>query len=62
MERLVKRFPKNPILTEDDVSYPVETIHNAGVVKYNEGYIMLFRSHLRNGRSIIGIADAEYIP
>lgn len=36
--------------------YPVETVHNAAVVKYRDEYIMLFRSHLRTGRSIIGLA------
>jgi len=39
------------------VPYPVETVHNAGVVKHNGKYVMLFRSHLRNGRSIIGLAQ-----
>jgi|GEM_PF-2702961 hypothetical protein len=34
----------------------VETIHNAGATKFNGQYILLFRSHLRNGRSIISIA------
>ncbi|MHA1967389.1 MAG: glycoside hydrolase family 130 protein, partial [Candidatus Hodarchaeales archaeon] len=39
--------------------YPVETVHNAGVVKHHNKYIMLFRSHRRNGRSIIGIAESK---
>jgi len=56
---IVKRYKKNPILTKQDVPYPVETVHNAGVVKYQNSYIMLFRSHLRNGRSIIGIAESN---
>jgi predicted GH43/DUF377 family glycosyl hydrolase len=56
---LVKRNPHNPILTRDGVPYPVATVHNAGVVKYNGRYIMLFRSHLNNGRSIIGRADSD---
>ncbi len=55
-KEFVKRYKGNPILTKKDVPYPVETVHNAGVVKYNLEYIMLFRSHLNNGRSIIGIA------
>jgi len=55
---LIKRYEKNPILTKHDVPYPVETVHNAGVVKHGEQYVMLFRSHLRNGRSIIGIAES----
>jgi len=56
---IVKRSPQNPILTRNDVPYPVATVHNAGLVKHNGRYIMLFRSHLKNGRSIIGRADSE---
>lgn len=57
--QLVTRYQKNPILTKEDVPYNVATVHNAGVVKYNNNYIMLFRSHLQNGRSIIGIAESK---
>ncbi len=53
---IVTRFPGNPIFTKADVPYPVETVHNAAVVKHENEYIMLFRSHLRSGRSIIGLA------
>lgn len=56
---LVQRDKKNPILTRDDVPYPVGTIHNAGVVKHDGRYIMLFRSHTHNGRSIIGKAESK---
>ena len=56
---IVTRYDKNPILTIEDVPYPVATIHNAGVVKHNGSYIMLFRSHQYNGRSIIGRADSD---
>ncbi len=56
---IVKRYKKNPILTKDDIPYPVATVHNAGVCKYNGKYIMIFRSHLDNGRSILGIAESE---
>jgi len=55
----VKRYEHNPILTKHDIPYPVETVHNAGVVKHKGRYIMLFRSHLRNGRSIIGKAESD---
>ncbi len=58
-KEFVRRYEGNPILTKDDVPYPVETVHNAGVVKYNGKYIMLFRSHLATGRSIIGIAESD---
>jgi predicted GH43/DUF377 family glycosyl hydrolase len=53
---IVKRYSGNPILTKAEIPYSVETVHNAGVVKHGNEYIMLFRSHLRTGRSIIGLA------
>ncbi len=56
---VVERYAGNPILTKDDVPYPVETVHNAAVVKHEDGrYVMLFRAHRRNGRSIIGLAES----
>jgi predicted GH43/DUF377 family glycosyl hydrolase len=58
-EQLVRRYPGNPILTKKDVPYPVETVHNAAVVRHGDVYVMIFRSHLRNGRSILGIAESE---
>ncbi|MBN1620072.1 glycoside hydrolase family 130 protein [candidate division WOR-3 bacterium] len=58
-KEIIKRFRGNPILTKEDVPYEVETVHNAGVAKYGDGYVMLFRSHRKNGRSIIGIADSS---
>ena len=56
---LIKRYADNPILTRDDVPYPVATVHNAGVVKFNNRYIMIFRSHKLNGRSILGKAESN---
>lgn len=58
MNNIVKRYQNNPILTKEDVPYPVATVHNAGMMKYGETYIMIFRSHLLNGRSILGIAES----
>jgi predicted GH43/DUF377 family glycosyl hydrolase len=56
---LIKRYSGNPILTKKDVPYPVATVHNAAVTKYNGKYIMIFRSHKKNGRSIIGKANSS---
>jgi predicted GH43/DUF377 family glycosyl hydrolase len=56
---IVERFEGNPILTKDDVPYPVATVHNAGIVKHHGQCIMLFRSHRRNGRSILGLAESD---
>jgi predicted GH43/DUF377 family glycosyl hydrolase len=56
---LIERYPNNPILTKDDVPYPVATVHNAGVAKFNDRYIMIFRAHKFNGRSILGKAESD---
>src|SRR5207344_1337748 len=56
---IVRRYRNNPILTKADIPYPVETVHNAAVVKHGAEYVMLFRSHLRTGRSIIGLARSR---
>lgn len=58
MKPIVERYKANPILTKDDIPYQVSTVHNAGVAKYKQKYIMLFRSHLHNGRSVIGKAES----
>jgi predicted GH43/DUF377 family glycosyl hydrolase len=56
---LVNRYSNNPILTKNDVPYEVATVHNAGVVKHNGEYLMLFRAHKHNGRSILGLARSR---
>jgi predicted GH43/DUF377 family glycosyl hydrolase len=59
IEPIVRRYQKNPILTKDDIPYPVATVHNAGMAKLNGEYLMLFRSHQLNGRSILGLARSK---
>jgi len=56
---LISRYQNNPILKKDDVPYPVATVHNAAVVKFKGKYVMIFRSHKLNGRSILGKAESE---
>ncbi|MFO8054441.1 MAG: glycoside hydrolase family 130 protein [Bacteroidales bacterium] len=53
---LIERYTNNPILTKKEVPYPVATVHNAAVVKHKGQYIMIFRSHRLNGRSVLGKA------
>jgi predicted GH43/DUF377 family glycosyl hydrolase len=59
----VLRFAGNPILTCHDVNrvwepaaLKVKTVHNAGIAEFGDEVLMLFRSHLRNGTSVLGIA------
>lgn len=56
---IVKRYEGNPILTPADVPYSVATVHNAGMTKHNGKYLMLFRAHRENGRSILGLAESD---
>lgn len=62
----VFRYARNPILTADEVNqiwrrpeWQVVTIHNAGAVRYAGSTILLFRSHLRCGVSVIGLAESK---
>lgn len=56
---IITRYERNPILTKDDIPYKVETVHNAAIAKHDGQYIMIFRSHLDTGRSILGIARSD---
>jgi len=60
------RYALNPVVYSGmvnevwrDPRLQVKTVHNAGITIYNEEVIMLFRSHLRNGISILGIARSK---
>lgn len=62
----VHRYEHNPILTAHDVNkvwtdpgLRVTTVHNAGITVYKDNILMLFRSHLRNGISVIGMAKSK---
>lgn len=66
VEKPVVRYEENPILCSSDVNkvwldpkHKVITVHNAGVTILDEKVIMLFRSHLRNGISVIGKAVSQ---
>ena len=45
---IVRRYRNNPILTKAEIPYPVETVHNAAVVKHENEYIMLEDEELEN--------------
>ena len=62
----VARFADNPILTCHDVNrvweppaLKVETVHNAGIAEFEGRIVMLFRSHLRDGTSVLGLARSN---
>jgi len=66
LSNCVHRFDKNPILTCHQVNsiwkiphLKVITVHNAGITVFKKEVLMLFRSHLRNGLSILGVARSK---
>ncbi|MBI9062002.1 MAG: glycosidase [Marinilabiliaceae bacterium] len=66
LNKPVERFPNNPILSSHQVNrvwidpkYQVKTVHNVGIAQYKDDVIMLFRSHLRNGISVVGVARSK---
>lgn len=44
---VIKRFPGNPVLAAKDIPYEATLIFNAGVVKYQGKYVMVFRNDYR---------------
>jgi len=62
----IHRYEENPIITAKmvnnvwkDPKLQTITVHNAGMAEYDGKVIMLFRSHLRNGISVLGIAKSN---
>jgi beta-1,4-mannooligosaccharide/beta-1,4-mannosyl-N-acetylglucosamine phosphorylase len=43
-EHVVSRHSNNPVLSATDVPYPATQVFNAGVVKYQGRYVMVFRN------------------
>jgi predicted GH43/DUF377 family glycosyl hydrolase len=64
--KVVHRYARNPIVTCHDVNQvwtqphlQVVTVHNAGITTFKGETLMLFRSHLRNGISVLGKAKSK---
>jgi predicted GH43/DUF377 family glycosyl hydrolase len=66
LQEPVLRYPQNPIMTCHQVNEAwtaphlrVVTAHNAGVTRFGSETILLFRSHLRCGISVLGLARSD---
>jgi predicted GH43/DUF377 family glycosyl hydrolase len=66
LDHPVIRYDSNPILSAGQVNAVwtephrrVVTVHNAGVAVIGSETVMLFRSHLRSGISVIGLARSR---
>src|SRR5471030_2867755 len=62
----VLRYGGNPILTSHQVNHAwkvphlqVVTVHNAGAAVVGTQTVLLFRSHLRRGLSVLGLARSD---
>lgn len=55
----IERYLNNPILTNKNVSFKVNSIFNAGATKYNGEYILVCRVELPIGRSTFYLATSK---
>ena len=55
----VNKFTNNPILTSADVPFRVNSIFNAGAVKFKNQYILVCRVEMPNGRSSFILARSD---
>lgn len=53
------RYSSNPIITKSDVKFKVNSIFNAGAVKFNDKYLLLCRIEMPIGRSSFVIAESS---
>jgi beta-1,4-mannooligosaccharide/beta-1,4-mannosyl-N-acetylglucosamine phosphorylase len=44
---VIKRWEKNPVLKASDVPYRTDLVCNAGVTKFKDKYVMIFRNDIR---------------
>jgi predicted GH43/DUF377 family glycosyl hydrolase len=54
----IKKYNKNPIITKDDVPFKVNSIFNAGAVKFEDKNLLLCRVEMPNGRSSLVLAES----
>ncbi len=55
----MKRYINNPILTKKDVPFKVNSIFNAGAVKFGDKYLLLCRVEMPTGRSSFVLATSK---
>lgn len=56
------RYPKNPILTKDNVPFKINSIFNPGAIKFKDKYLLLCRIEMPDGKSsfIKALSDDGY--
>ena len=56
---LFRRYPKNPIITSEDISYPVNSVFNAGATLFGDETLLLMRVEDRRGISHLTVARSK---
>lgn len=55
----ILRYSSNPVLTKENVPFRVNSIFNAGAVKYKDDYLLLCRIEMPTGRSSFVLARSK---
>ncbi len=55
----IEKYTENPILTFEDVPFKVNSIFNAGAIKFKEEYLLLCRAEMPVGRSSLVLARSK---
>ena len=55
----ISRYSKNPILTKENIPFPVNSVFNAGAVKFKNEYLLLCRVEMPTGRSSFLLARSK---
>jgi len=53
---LFQRYPKNPIITPEDFSYPINSVFNTGAALFGDKILLLMRVEDRRGISHLTVA------
>jgi predicted GH43/DUF377 family glycosyl hydrolase len=56
---MILRYEKNPILSRENVPFKVNSIFNAGAIKFGDKYLLLCRVELPMGRSHFVLATSD---
>ncbi len=56
---VIRRCPRNPLIFIDDLPFSSSDIWNAGIVRYEQGYLMLITVEMLEGRCALYRADSD---
>lgn len=55
----IKKYSGNPVLTSTDLKFKVNSIFNAGAIKFKDDYLLVCRIEMPNGRSSFILARSK---